>query len=248
MEFTANCIIREESGNIILEPLTPEERALFFKSIGCKKNIYVVNCKSPRKDKTYKQIKTVWKLIGIIFESQEGRKPTSEELNNMYEDLLEEYAMKRKSALTGKLIPVHVSRADSSQMAYFVEGLMLHLSQYCDLPMDAQTEVRALLFEWEYFRGMNDDPEKIQCTEEIYRERHPFSEASGRGGALHLHHIVTKGSHEELRHITANWVMLTWDEHKEIHEIGDEAFLEKYPHLRPKFEKAKSLRRKIYTN
>lgn len=246
MEFTTNCRIRTEQDRIVLEPLTEEERKLFFKSIHCKNDYFVIKCSSPRKEKTYKQIKTVWKLIAIIFQSQEGRKPTAEESQVLYEELLEEYAMKRKSALTGKLLPIHVSRADSFQLAYFIEGLMLHLAQYCDLPMDAQTEVRALLFEWEYYLGLNDDPDKIQCSEEIYRERHPFSEASGKGGSLHLHHIVTKGSHEELRHITANWVMLTWEEHREIHDIGDEAFLSKYPHLKPKFEKAKSLRKKIY--
>lgn len=114
---------------------------------------------------------------------------------------------------------------------------MCHLAQYCDLNTTAQTEVRELLFEWEEWRGTLTD--QVQnCTMEEYRERHPYSEASGKGGSLHLHHIVTKGSCEKLRNVTANWLMLTPQEHENLHQYGYTWFLKTYPHLKGKIERA----------
>ena len=249
MEITVPIKLQRESDCIKLFPLQKNDLKLF--DLLLQKNAPYIDSvfKTPLRAKTYDQVKTVWKLVEVIFFSMENRKPTTEEKKQLYEDLLEEYAERRPSKLNpDKLIPVHVSKSDTKACAYFIEGLMLHLSQYCDLNMDAQTEVRALLFEWSAFMG-NLGAEFIDnCSESEYHQRHPYSEASGKGGTLHLHHIVHKGSHEELRHITANWVMLTPEEHNDLHSNGEEQFLCKYPHLRDKFNRAKSLRNKIYVD
>lgn len=240
MTFTTSFRIKRLADCVKLQPLDFGDLALFDKLQGSE--YYVGTFETPSKRKTYDQVKTVWKLVSVIFQSQEGRKGTKDELYSMYTDLLDEYAMKRPSSLnTEKLVPIHVSEADTKACAYFIEGLMIHLSEYCSLPMNAQTEVREILFEWENWRGNLGVDTVIQCSEQEYRERHPFSEASGKGGCLHLHHIVTKGSNEKLRHITANWLMLTVEEHEKLHRYGYKWFIETFPHLRGKIENAFSL-------
>lgn len=246
MEFKTQFKIKRGTNCIMLQPLDMRDMALFDKLIEKGDNVYSGTFGTVKKTKTYKQLATVWKLVSIIFQSMEGRKPTANESRELYEDLLEEYAEKRPSKVNGKLVPVHVSEADTKACAYFIEGLMIHLAQFCELPIDAQTEVRELFFLQEYYTGQFGVDWVNQCSENEYRERHPVSEASGIGYKLHLHHIVTKGSAEALRHVTANWVMLTQGEHKELHDMGEEFFLEKYPHLVPKFRRAHSLDKQQY--
>ena len=246
MEFKIDFVMKRCSDCVKIQPINKADMVLFDRLIAKNESVYKGTFGTPVHARTYRQIRTIWKLIEIIFISQEGRKPTEEERYELYEDLLDEYAEKRVSKISGNLVPVRVSKSDTKAGAYFIEGLMLHLSQYCDLPMDAQTEVRALLFEYEYYKGMHGDEYVNQCSENEYRQQHPYSEASGKGGALHLHHLIPKGRNECLRHITANWIQLTAEEHHDLHLKGDEWFLKQFPHLRPKFEYAKELEKRTY--
>lgn len=239
MEFTSRINIKKQELSYTISPLDYCDMQLFDRLIKENKEYYDLKLSTPVNHRTYDQLRTVWKLVTVIFQSQNERKPTEQERYELYEDLLEEYAEKRPSTIDkNKLVPVHISKADTKAGAYFIEGLMYHLSEYCDLNMTAQTEVRELLFEWEEWSGTLGFDSIVQCTENEYRERHPFSEASGKGGDLHLHHIVTKGSCEKLRHVTANWLMLTPDEHQKLHQYGYTWFLKTYPHLKGKIERA----------
>ena len=238
MKFNARVNLEKSDGCYKVKPLDLSDVKLFEKLLQTNKDFYNMEISTPVNYRTYDQLRTVWKLVTVIFQSQNERSPTEDERYALYEDLLEEYAEKRPSTLDkNKLVPVHISKADTKAGAYFIEGLMCHLSQYCDLNTTAQTEVRELLFEWEEWRGTLTD--KVQnCTMEEYRERHPYSEASGKGGTLHLHHIVTKGSCEKLRNVTANWLMLTPQEHENLHQYGYGWFERTYPHLKGKIERA----------
>ena len=230
---------------VLIQPCNLADLSLFNNIKEKQQEYLVLELSTPIKAKTYDQVKTVWKLVDVIFCSQEleKRKPTEEERRELYEDLLEEYALRRPSKVNpNKLVPVHVSKADTKACAFFIEGLMLHLANYCDLDVDDTTEVTHLLNEWQEWYGTVDaiDIDNVSMTE--YHERHPYSEASGEGGALHLHHIVSKGSCERLRDVTANWVMLTVKEHKELHDYGEEVFLKKFPHLKAKFKRANAMK------
>lgn len=246
MTFDTEYRIKRCADHVKIQPVDLGDLALFDKLMQSGSETFCGKFSTPKKERTYSQLRTVWKLVTIIFQSMDGRKPTEDERYNLYLDLLDEYGEKRPSSISGKLVPVHVSDKDPKACAYFIEGLMLHLAQYCDLQMDEQTQVRSLLFEWECHTGKYGADMVTQISESEYRLRHPISEASGRGGNLHLHHIVPKGECEALRHVTANWVMLTDDEHRELHQHGDTAFLSIYPHLEPKFARAKSLKKVAY--
>lgn len=246
MTFETEYRIKRCADHVKIQPVNLGDLALFDKMMQGGSETYTGTFSTPKKERTYSQLRTVWKLVTIIFQSMEYRKPTEDERYNLYLDLLDEYGEKRMNPINGRLIPVHVSDKDPKACAYFIEGLMLHLAQYCDLQMDAQTQVRSLLFEWELHTGKYGSEFVHQITESEYKLRHPISEASGKGGTLHLHHIVPKGECEALRHVTANWVMLTEDEHMELHRIGVDSWLNKYPHLVPKFARAKQLKAVAY--
>ncbi len=104
---------------------------------------------APLQKKTFKQLGAIWKLIEIIFMSTtpEMRKPTKEEMYDLYLDLLEEYADKKPSTISGKLRPVHISEANTMAAARFIDGLLYHLANVCDLQPALQADVRSLIYE-----------------------------------------------------------------------------------------------------
>ena len=63
--------------------------------------------------RSFKQLATVWVLVTVIFESMEGRKPTESERYDLYLDLLEEYADKVPSKITGELRSVRISESNT---------------------------------------------------------------------------------------------------------------------------------------
>jgi hypothetical protein len=201
--------------------------------------------------RTYKQNAAVWQLVTVIFQSQSenNRKPTEEEKYGLYLDLLEVYADKIPNRLTGKLRPVHISESNSIEGARFIDGLLYHLATECDLEYGAQVTVQSVLQEWEEYRGtLEIDPldyRDIECsdmvTEEMWRNRHPYSEASGKGGDIERAHIVSRGADALDVEKSWNWIALLHDEHMEQHRIGWDAFLQIYPHLRGRVKRARRL-------
>ena len=249
MEFYSSVRMKIVNGCIVIKPLRSEDLKLFQNLINEDKYSYY-DCKfqTPVDVKHFKQVKTVFKIIELIFISENGRKPTKEEKQEFYEYLLEEYAPKRINEQTEELETVTLSNMTVSECAFFIEGLIIHLSTYCSLPLSAQTEVKQLIQNWYSYYGYVSIDNIENCTMEEYRERHPTSEASGEGGDLHLHHIITKGSDTRLRDCTANWIMLTVKEHRDLHDYGEEVFLRKYPHLINKFKRIQDYQKEINNN
>lgn len=244
MKFTTQVRMKMAKDCVLVQPCNLTDLQLFGKIIEKQKEVLICEVSTPIKAKSYDQVKTVWKLVELIFISQEGRKPTEEERRALYEDLLEEYAMKRPSNINpNKLVPIHVSKTDTKACAYFIQGLMFHLASYCDLNVQDSTQVKQLLAEWQEWYGSIDASEIENVSMAEYHEMHPYSEASGLGGDLHLHHIVPKGASEKLRDVTANWVILTVAEHSFLHNYGEKKFIERFPHLRNKFARANALKR-----
>jgi hypothetical protein len=201
--------------------------------------------------RTYKQNAAVWELVTAIFQSQseEGRKPTEEEKYGLYLDLLEVYADKVPNKLTGGLRPVHISESNSIEGARLIDGLLYHLATECDLEYGTQVTVQSVLQEWEEWRGsLEVDPidyKDIDCTdlmpESEWRKKHPYSEASGKGGSIDRSHIVSRGADVPDIEKAWNWVALLHDEHMEQHRIGWDQFLQIYPHLRGRVDRARKL-------
>jgi hypothetical protein len=170
--------------------------------------------------RTFKQNSSVWVLVQAIFESMEGRLPDEEEKYGLYLDLLEQYADKTPNRFGG-LRPVHISEANSVEGARFIDGLLCHLSKWCDLSMDTQATVIDVLQRWEEWRGGLDidpvDYSDFACTklltEAEWRAKHTVSEASGKGGKIVLAHIVSRGADAPDIQKPWNWLALTNEEH-----------------------------------
>jgi hypothetical protein len=203
--------------------------------------------------RTFKQNAAVWVLVTAIFESMENRKPTEEERYGLYLDLLEVYADKVSSRITGELRPVHISKSNSLQGARFIDNLLYHLATECDLEYGTQATVQTIMKQWIAWRGtLQVDPfdfADYECTrllsEKEWRENHPVSEASGRGGKIELAHIVSRGSDNAGIEKSWNWIALLHDEHMQQHDIGWDQFLSIYPHLRGRTDRARELAGKL---
>lgn len=189
--------------------------------------------------RSYKQLNSVWKLVSVIFESMENRKPTESEKYDLYLDLLDLYADKTPSRIKkDTLRPVHISESNTVVAARFIDGLLYHVATECELNYDLQADVRKILYEWEIWRGQqeNDFNDEISISE--LRERAVYSEASGLGGNVDFHHIVSRGAAPQYAECAWNVVALTRDEHQFFHANGWTVFLDKYPHLRGIVERA----------
>lgn len=192
--------------------------------------------------RSYKQNNSVWKLVTVIFQSdsENNRLPTDEEKYELYLDLLELYADKVPNRFTGELRSIHISESNTIAGAHFIEGLLYHLATKCNLTMDLESNVRNVLYEWEIqrYKTVNDinDFRTIEDLDKYVK----FSEASGRGGVLHKHHIVSRGACPAAKEKAWNIMVLTPDEHNFFHQQCKnwDDFLEVYPHLRGKVENA----------
>ena len=191
--------------------------------------------------RTFKQLRAVWKLVTVIFQSdsENHRLPTEEEKYSLYLDLLELYADKIPNRYTGELRSIHISEANTMAGSHFIDGLLFHLSTMCKLPNDLQATVRSVLYEWEIWRGkqeidINDDRSISEMRQYLV-----YSEASGRT-PVHFHHIVSRGACPAAIDKAWNILALTPDEHNFFHQQCKnwEEFFDVYPHLRGRVEMA----------
>jgi hypothetical protein len=253
MEFTCPYRMKKIDGThgYYLKPLTSGDEDLFDRLLkkgnAGDKTIYQGVFKLQERPRSYNQIKTARLLTAIIFQSQNERKGTKDELDDLYEDLIDAYADKVPSKFRpGQLRSVRMRAADILSAAHFIEGLMICLSETCDLPLGPQTEVRGLLTEWIAWRGgLNEDPLDQNVSEAFWREKHPYSEASGLGGQIARAHIVSRGADKADIEEPWNWIALTPSEHRLQHEAGWGAFLDKFPHLRGRYERARLKAKKL---
>lgn len=233
---------------IVLRAADPKDLQLIYKLFNGKKSreerskqeiLLKCDIDAQFQHRSYKQLNSVWKLITVIFESMENRKPTESERYDLYLDLLEEYADKTPSRFKkDSLRPVHISESNTVAAARFIDGLLYHLATQCELNYDLQADVRKVLYEWEIWRGKQEHDFKDDMTVSEWRERAVYSEASGLGGNVDCHHIVSRGAAPQFADCAWNVLALTRQEHEFFHAHGWEAFLTKYPHLRGKVERA----------
>lgn len=101
-----------------------------------------------------------------------------------------------------------------------------------------RADVRKVLYEWEIWRGRQETDFKDNWTVSEWRKTAVYSEASGVSGDVDCHHIVSRGSAPQFADCAWNVLALTRAEHEFFHAYGWNAFLEKYPHLRGKVERA----------
>lgn len=189
--------------------------------------------------RSFKQLSAVWKLVEVIFESENQRKPVEDEKYELYLDLLELYADKIPNRYNKQLRVIHISESNTVAAAHFIDGLLYHLSTMCSLTDDLQATVRSVLYEWEIWRGKQMHDINDDRTIEEMRKYVVYSEASGRT-PVHFHHIVSRGACPAAVDKAWNIMALTPDEHAFFHEQCKnwDEFLEVYPHLRGKVEKA----------
>jgi hypothetical protein len=254
----------EKNGGVTLTPASRSDNVLVSKLFSKKQEweerngkefILQASLELNYQKRTYKQNNTVWALVSIIFQSdsENNRPPTNEEKTRLYYDLLEVYADKTPNKITGALRPVHISESNSAEGARFIDSLLYHLAAQCDLDYTAQASVIDIIQQWEEWRGRLDvdpldysDPAYTRLlTEQEWRKRHPYSEASGRGGQIFRAHIVSRGADHPDIEMTWNWISLLWDEHQQQHQIGRDAFLQIYPHLRGRVDRARRLAGKL---
>jgi hypothetical protein len=239
-----------ENGRILIERLFAKKKE--FEERNNKEYYLQVELDLRYQKRTYKQNSTVWALVTVIFISMENQPPDNEEAYALYLDLLEQYADKVPNRFGG-LRPVHISESNSAEGARFIDGLLYHLTTMCDLNMDTQASVIDVMQQWEEWRGsLENDPvdyEDLDCTrlltEEVWREKHRVSEASGRGGQIVRAHIVSRGADAPDIEKAWNWIALLWDEHQQQHDIGWDNFLQIYPHLRGRVNRARQLAGKV---
>lgn len=235
-----------KSGVINLVPSDKKDAPLIEKLFASKKERearrggeILLSCTidAPFQKRTVKEVNTAFKLISLIFESQEGRKPAEDEKLSLYYDLLEVLADKVPVKGGEKMRPVHLSEANTIQAARFIDGLLYELCMTCDLTQDLQADAREIIYEWEIWRGQQKEDFTASMSEIRWRRRAVYSEASGIGGQVELHHILTRAAFPQFENDPDNWIALTPEEHREFHALGRDSFLQKYPHLTGRLEK-----------
>lgn len=195
----------------------------------------------PFQKRSIKQSNLAFKLVDIIFVSMENRKPCESERLSLYYELLEVYADREPCRLRDGTKPVHLSQANTVQVANFIDNLIGYVAELTKLPLDQQTEAFEVIKEWEMWRGQQPVDFTAKMTESEWRERAKYSEASGLRTNLDLHHILTKGAHENLRNNPENWMCLTREEHQLFHDKGEKTFIQNFPHLEGRIQKAHEL-------
>lgn len=205
------------------------------------KSPYSVKIERITSARTYKQNNTIWALVSIIWQAQNGNAPTESQKYSLYMDIIDAYSDKVKNKLTGVLRPIHISEADTQTAAKIVNACFEIAATCCDLPLDSQASVQSLFKQWQQWRGQQiADP--LDCDNlKKWKQENRLSHASGIGGLLECAHIVSRGARPDLIDNTANLLMLTHNEHMLQHEIGWDEFLKIYPHLTWRVERAKNL-------
>lgn len=205
-------------------------------------------------DKTYDQVKTIWALIAIMYEAINGFKPTSDQSEQLYSELLDSFAERTPSILhQGDTVPIPLSSMSKQQASSFTQCIINELAESCDLTPDLQSDVKEIFEQFQKWKGEQiTDPvdygeNGVLLTTSEWLEKNVISFASGLKENLEIAHIVSKGTAPQYRDCCWNFLRLTHEEHMMQHKIGWDKFLEIYPHLKPRVEKARELAHKIDT-
>lgn len=187
-----------------------------------------------------------------MYESMDGCKPTKDQSDQLYRELLEEFAEREPSILhKGETVPIPLSSMSIQQAASFIQCIINELAESCDLSAQLQLDAKEIFEQFQHWKGeqltdftdYNSDGELLTTSE--WLEKNPVSFASGLKENLEIAHIVSKGTAPQYRDKCWNFLRLTHEEHMMQHRVGWDKFLELYPHLKPRVEHARELANKL---
>ena len=215
--------------------------------------------------KSAKQVRTVWALCELAYmcenpsEYTGERKPCRDDVQDMYDAFIEAYGFTKKVRANMNGVPfecemkITLSKMTMYQATLFITRILEHLSGITGRKDVHDEAIKVKFEEFQAWIGsMSNDPldyradgvTPISLSE--FRELHTVSQASGGWGPLHRHHIMTKGSTPRATDVSWNWVMLTHEEHRAIHDAKKlKVFLDVYPHLRGRFERARKMAQEL---
>lgn len=215
--------------------------------------------------KSAKQVRTVWALCELACmcdnpsEYTGQRKPDRDEVDDMYDYFIYEYGFTKKmckeikGVLVEYKVQITLSKMTMYQATLFITSIFGHLAGITGRK-DVHNEAIKVKFEQfqAWIGSMSKDSLDYRADGETtismseFRRLHPVSQASGLGGdVLHVHHIMSRGSTPRATSVSWNWVMLTPNEHVNIHALGMSEFLKDHPHLNGRFERARKMAQEL---
>jgi hypothetical protein len=174
-----------------------------------------------------------FRLLGILYEAINGERPTQEEKEAFHEDFKAAHGLRRPSKLVpGELVPIGLSERDYTAAHHLIEEAFQEIGQMSMAKAD-QGITRELWFDYWQAGG----PAYLDETD--FRARATLCAACGRGGAIELCHMTSRGASPDREDDPGNWIPLCHDHHMEQHRVGVKSFLDRYPHLKNRWNKAR---------
>jgi hypothetical protein len=239
MKYTGTVELVKVDGRVGIQSDDGAFRQIGLKMLGKLDRLRVnMTIENIKREKSFSQLASVWVLVTILFEAMEGRKPTVEEKQGLYLDILEAYADRVPTMIGNKTRPIHLSESSTYEAAKVIEGLIIELANM-GIQSDLQADVKRVVTAWHAYRGQLDADPLDSVTEREFRERNPVCMACLVGGdGLQLAHIVSRGANGAIRSEPWNWMILCDADHRYQHAEGWRPFMRKYPHLQGRFERA----------
>lgn len=191
-----------------------------------------------RNPRTLDQNRLMWALLRIMsFEvyAEFGHHET------LYQDMLDLYAPKEVSELSGKVRNVTSSEMDTVEMARMIEGVFMELADLPDLEVESAADIGRYWEQWYSWRGESDPLADRQESVEEYRRKIRFCEAcrdyirdSGE-----VAHIASRGSGGG----DAGWnlMRLCIECHRMIqHQHGWADLMKRHPHITGRVKAARA--------
>lgn len=201
----------------------------------------------PVKRRSSDQNRLYWALLRIMSYELKGCHGYEEEI---HEELLRMYSPRVESILGDEDVPKRSKDMDTEEFAELINAVFKHLAEAGTM-VESQNDIRNYWRQYYEWRGTKKkDPLKIKSMEE-YRRMVPYCEACltytwqtdefGKDvDTGHICHVVSAGSGGEL--IPENVFHFCGKHHiEDQHKYGWEKFLEEFPHLRWKVERARQI-------
>lgn len=237
------CGVKEEDGKFILYPRSQSDMGtlrIFTNSNGRWVNVRLMN-RAPSRTRT--QDKAFWSLFNLYCQSLFGRKPSSDEIDFMYEKLRPMLFPVREDLLgDGSAIPMSWSMLTKSEGIEVIDKLMRLVVESENVPDMYQLEVRDIFRYLQKEKGsLRIDPADFNesgepLTKEEWAERNPLCMIRGiKGGDIC--HIVSRQQGmglEWLVNMPWNFYRGSHDIHIDIqHRLGWDALFSGTRHLNP---------------
>ena len=237
------------NGSYLILPATPNDKKLLDSFASSVTDKYVrISLAEVKANKTFDQVRTVWALIEILYEIENGAKPTDKQAAFTYMSLINRYAPRIEDPLNKiETIPLTLSQMDKGQASVFINSIMNEIMEKMGMTADKSliVDVQDLFTEFVEWRGrqkkdpIDVDSEGNWLSVDAWCERNNASMASGSMEQLEICHIISKGKREDLRDCVWNFLRMTHHEHIEIqHKQGWQKLLSIYPHLLPRVKAA----------